>query len=423
MKVLLINTSDTGGAAIAIKRIHLQLLEKGVDSKLLLLKKTENIDQSYCFQPEIADETFPEVKVTYWQKIKTRIDNEINKKSKESHKRLRQLEEDKRRLEQEKLNKIISKVEAFTHPITPYDITEDPLYKEADIIQLNWVSGFLDEPTFFKKNKKPVIWRMPDLYPCGSGYHYEKYFLFDELHDELTKNYKSREEALKDANITFVCISEWQKEKANKSELIKNFDKLVIHNGVNLSTFKPINKKEARRLFNLRQDKKVILFGAESVNHKRKGYDLLLDSLKLLNIENTIFCTFGNNDRNTEMEIINFGQISDERLLCLLYSTADLFVMPSVEEAFGQVTIEALACGIPVVSFPNGGSLDIIVNYFNGIIANDFTSESLAQVIEKGLNFNFNRHAIREDVEKRFDIKDKVNEYIQLYESLLETSA
>ena len=180
----------------------------------------------------------------------------------------------------------------------------------------------------------------------------------------------------------------------------------------------------ARQLFNLPINKRIILLGAESITNKRKGYQLFLDSLQLLKLEesdNVICCTFGQNG-DVEMKntvIRHIGTISDERLLCMLYSASDLFIMPSIEEAFGQVTIEALSCGIPVVSFPNGGSLDIINDGINGFLAKDFTSQSLAQAIKTAMDFPFDRSVIRKDAEKRFNIEDKVDKYIQLYKEML----
>ena len=414
MKILHVNTYDTGGAAIAIRRIHEGLLKQGVDSKLLLLYKTQNIPQSYSFRDTLPKVELP--KTNLFKRIGRRTRNEIEKFIqsifyKQRNERLKK--------QKESLKEIISKVEMFTYPYSGYDITEHPLYKEADIIQLNWVSGFLDEPSFFKKNKKPVVWRMPDLYTCGGGYHYEMNFLFEELKNEILNNCKIREEALQNASIVFVPISNWLKQKAEESSLIQKFEKHVIHNGVDLSVFKPMDKKEARVLFNLPLNKKILLFGADNLKNKRKGFDFLLRALRLISITDVVFCAFGRNDDFQDLNIINVGHISEVRLLCMLYSAADLFIMPSIEEAFGQVTIEALACGTPVVSFPSGGSLDIIKNGFNGFMAKDFTEKSLADSIRIALNFVFDKQRIRKDIEDRFNIKNKADNYIDLYKKIL----
>src|SRR5690606_6634145 len=219
MKILHINTFDTGGAATACRRIHLSLLEKGVDSKILLLHKTKNIPETYAFSSRVAKKTRPPRHQRVLQKLRSTFTRYERKKA---EKKIADFERRKQG------------AEIFTFPYNEYDVTTHPLYQEADIIQLNWVSGFLDEPSFFEKNKKPVIWRMADLYACGGGYHYEKDFPFEALQPELDENFSIRKKALKGTKICLVPISDWVEKKAQESTLLRNFPKKVIHNGVDL---------------------------------------------------------------------------------------------------------------------------------------------------------------------------------------------
>src|SRR5690606_30602695 len=175
MKVLHINTYDTGGAATACRRIHLGLLEKGVDSKILLLHKTKNIPETYSFSSYyIKNKKRP----SRLQKIRKKIARVFTKRRRAKAKK-----------KEADFNRRREGTDVFSFPNSMYDVTTHPLYHEADIIQLNWVSGFLDEPSFFAKNTKPVIWRMADLYTCGGGYHLEKNFPFETLKPELEENF------------------------------------------------------------------------------------------------------------------------------------------------------------------------------------------------------------------------------------------
>jgi hypothetical protein len=76
------------------------------------------------------------------------------------------------------------------------------------------------------------------------------------------------------------------------------------------------------------------------------------------------------------------GYMKDPQRLALLYSAADLFVGPSLEEAFGQVYIEAAACGTPSVGYPVGGKPEAIVDGLSGRLAKRATPESLAEAID-----------------------------------------
>jgi len=310
-------------------------------------------------------------------------------------------------------------VEMLSMPTSNHNIMDHPLYKEADIIQLNWVATFLDEPSFFKENRKPIVWRMPDLYACGGGNHYEVGFPFNQFKNIIEDNKAIRKKALENADITFVPISKWVENKANKSELIKSFPKKMIHNGVDFEVFKKLDKKECRRIFNLPLEKKIILVGADRLNVKRKGLDLAIEALTKINLKEITVVVFGNTICKLPVGFVSVGTIMDEKLLPVLYSASDYFLMSSIEEAFGQVTIESLACGTPVISFPNGGSIDIIKNKFNGIFAVDFTSNSLVDAIEIAMKINFDSTLIIKDLQTRFNINDKVEEYIKLYNSIL----
>jgi glycosyltransferase involved in cell wall biosynthesis len=390
MKVLHINTNDRGGAATAIIRIHLGLLKRGVDSKILFLNKRKDIPQTFAFKNSNS-------------KFK-RILQKINGLFFTSAKGIR----DKH-----------SEIEWFSNPTSPFDITEHPLYKEADIIQLNWVSGFLDEPSFFKKNIKPVVWRMPDLYACGGGYHYEKGFPFNTLRYILKKNEKLRIIALKNASITFVPISQWVSEKAEASTVISHFPKYVIHNGLDFSIWKPSDIVEARKHFKIPLHKKVILIGADIAHVERKGFQIAVNAIKKLNNPDIITVVFGNYKNELPKGFLKAGRIDSEIELVKLYSASNYFLMSSIEEAFGQVTIEALSCGVPVISFPTGGSKDIIKHNENGILASNFTEESLSQAIQQAVLHSFDSEKIIKDVWQRFNNEDKVEAYYNLYQKKL----
>jgi len=81
-------------------------------------------------------------------------------------------------------------------------------------------------------------------------------------------------------------------------------------------------------------------------------------------------------------ERIPLGTISDDRKLALVYSAADIFVLPSLEDNLPNTAIESLACGTPIVAFKVGGIVDIVKHGNTGILADFPTSDSLANAIE-----------------------------------------
>ncbi|MEN9236221.1 MAG: glycosyltransferase, partial [Gloeomargarita sp. GMQP_bins_25] len=108
----------------------------------------------------------------------------------------------------------------------------------------------------------------------------------------------------------------------------------------------------------------------------------------------------------------------------LAYSAADVLVVPSRQEAFGQVATEAMACGTPVVGFAGTGVQDIVDHRVNGYLAQPFDPRDLAQgmawVVHQGVAL---REAARQKVERCFSLPVVVQQYVDLYRSLSSASS
>ena len=86
--------------------------------------------------------------------------------------------------------------------------------------------------------------------------------------------------------------------------------------------------------------------------------------------------------KKTKFEIINLGKINSNNKMSKIYSAADIFIIPSRIESFGQTAAEAQSCGTPVISFDIGGLKDIINHDKNGILIEPFNSKKMALAIE-----------------------------------------
>ena len=116
----------------------------------------------------------------------------------------------------------------------------------------------------------------------------------------------------------------------------------------------------------------VIAVGKPPDNLKSEfdqAYNMLLGFIKLNGVnEKTTVKTFG------------LDQMSG------VYRESDVFVLPSENETFGQVFIEAMSCGVPVIGTKTGGIPEIIADSYNGYLIPPNDSSILAQMIEKLLN-------------------------------------
>jgi glycosyltransferase involved in cell wall biosynthesis len=169
----------------------------------------------------------------------------------------------------------------------------------------------------------------------------------------------------------------------------------------------------------------VVLFAAHDVGLKHKGGYLLREALAAIAQEIKFrVLTMGNGRLESNAAYANnhFGRVESDELQSLLYRAADVFVMPSLEEAFGQTALEAIACGTVVAGFEVGGIVDIVETGLNGKLVERANVTALSEAISGLLS----DHELRIRwqlscemwVRKRFSYAKNAAAYIELYESL-----
>ena len=408
MKILHVVAGDlTGGAARGAYWLHLGLIDLGIDSKIITNSKVNYNDQNII---SLSKNTKSGILISI---MKRKLNNLLvslyrNRK------------------------KII-----FNTGFDGLDFTTTREYQEADIIHLHWINGFV-EIKHLSKISKPIVWTMRDMWPMTGGCHYtmgcERYKfgcgkclqLNSSLEYDLSKIILNRKKKYFPKDIKFVGISNWLSDKAKESYLLKDFDIVTIHNSINTKEFFPIEKQVARTILGISTNRKIILAGAKNVNDFYKGFGKILDAIQLLEKERYCFCFFGKLDTEIvdrlNIEYINFGYLHDNISLRLLYSAADVFVAPSIMDAFGKTLAESMACGTPVVCFDATGPKDIVDHQINGYKASPFDSVDLAQGINWILthsNYASLSQNAREKVINCFDSKIVAKQYIGLYRSIV----
>ena len=416
MKILIVSTTDTGGAANACLRLHEGLIKNGCDSDVLLSKKQRNVYRTHVLNPNYT--IFQKLYLICLKILKfLKIHNYRSKKDKFISSRS-------------------SNLEMFSYPNSNYDITKSDLYKEADVVNLHWVANFLDYKSFFKKNKKPVVWTLHDMNPFTGGEHYEE--LFDgidtsgkPLKRRKTKKEIDESEAILEFkknlvkgvnNLTAVAPSRWLQYEAAKSDVFRGNKVVHIPYGIDSEIFDLKDKVYSREVFNIPKNKKVILFVSESINNSRKGFVLLEKAFEKLSSDKILLCAIGNsnNNSNNSENVVKLGPIYDERLMALAYSAADLFVIPSLMDNLPNTVLESIMCGTPVVGFEVGGIPDMIENGVNGYLADEISSDSLYTAIMKFFEFPdlFDREKIRDKAREKYDLNIQAKSYNELFNKI-----
>lgn len=408
MRVLHISTYDYGGAGLAAWRIHSAMRSANLESMMLVKEKHSNDENVVTAVPNLNQ----------YQPPKWKVLRKIKKVLRKRGRCLTSLEV----LEQQK-NRIQAETGAFyTLPVSNYDLCNNPLVQWADIIHLHWIADFVDYSSFFPKVNKPIVWTFHDENIGFGGFHYQKMAerfsgQFGLLEEHLVDI--KRKSLLGARNIHVVALSKMMLEFYQQKAINNTFPVSIIHNGFSSSDFAPRNKNAAREVLGISSDATVFVFCAAFLNEDRKGLVKIIRTLEALNIPNcTLLCIGSGVKPVGGINIIAIGQVANQRLLSMLYSAGDFFVMPSEQEAFAQTPIEALACGLPVIAFPVSGTEELI-NDFNGVRCCGFDIASLMEGIKEAMSRVYDKTQIRDDVVKRFDIATIVSQYIKLYEELL----
>ncbi len=279
-----------------------------------------------------------------------------------------------------------------------FDFTKTSIYRNSDIIHLHWINNGFVKIKHLAKVKKPIVWTIRDMWPMTGGCHYsmncKKYRqgcgnckqLGSKFKHDLSRLVVNRKKKYFPQDIKIVGISDWISSVAKESELFKNYDIRTIYNTVETDQFFPLNKDSARNILGLKTNKKIILAGAQSLSDFYKGFDKLLEAMKRIDNKKYFLLFFGRLDENLVsnlgFEYKSLGFLNDEISLRAAYSAADVFVAPSVMEAFGKTIVEAMACGTPVVCFNATGPKDIVEHKITGYKAEPFEPADLAKGID-----------------------------------------
>jgi glycosyltransferase involved in cell wall biosynthesis len=246
-----------------------------------------------------------------------------------------------------------------------------------DVIHLHNLHGYYVHIgllfEYLKQANKPVIWTLHDCWAFTGHCSHFDFIGCDrwkrECHDcplksEYPKslfldrsqsNYQQKNEIFTGVReLTIVTPSKWLAELVKESFLQK-YPVAIINNGIDLKVFKPTPGDFRRRYMLMDQ---FILLGVANGWGERKGYRHFIDLRKQLRQDEKIVLV-GLTERQLGQlpaGIIGIPKTNSVTELAEIYSAADLFVNPTLEEVLGMTNLEALACGTPVVTFNTGGS-------------------------------------------------------------------
>jgi glycosyltransferase involved in cell wall biosynthesis len=324
------------------------------------------------------------------------------------------------------------------------NLSHHPLVQSADLINLHWVNNGMLGIDNIAQFRQPVVWTVRDMWPFTGGCHYslscEKYTTTcgacpvlgsSRTRDLSTARQHKKLGVFGQLPLTWAPISPWIGESLKASAVFRpHHGYRQIMNCVDTEQFYPESKPEAcRRLGIPKGGKKVVLCGAIGIHAPYKGFSLFRRAMEQLwqSDEGYLFVFFGGLDQEMlqgfEGDYLSLGYLDNEKLR-LAYSAADLFVIPSIQEAFGKTLVEAMACGTPGLSIAETGPGDLVEHERSGIRVESPTPNALME----GIKYFFalpaaQRNEMGEEARRqalsRFSPEKIAGQYLELYQETI----
>lgn len=414
MRIAHLSSSDVGGgAARGSFTLHRELVRLGVDSQLLVGRQTVDDPTVHGDDGRFAEQM---------RRMRHRIDQYALKPYRSRDRSI------------------------FSVALGPSRIATRVRAIAPDIVHLHWVAESFVLPEHLPRFRKPIIWTLRDMWPLTGGCHYagDCHRFMDRCgscphlgsargHDLSRLTWQRKQRAWDSIDITPVGISEWVAEQARQSSLFAGRDIRVIDNAIDVALWHRAPVEEARRSFGLPTERKVLLFVALNLDEKRKGFDDFRDSCLALSRSrddlHALVVGAGprDGDRDVGIPATFTGVISDDAVLRLAYSAADVSVIPSHADAFGKTVAESLACGTPCVVYEDTGPASVVDHEETGFVASYGDASSLAAGVTWILSSRERWHSLsdrgRTASVERFSTTTQAKAYIELYAEILTNQA
>ena len=391
-----------GGAALAARRLHLELLRTGHESRFMLVEQSGDTEQA--------------IRLPALFRCRCRIEQRLEA--------LAFRHANRNRLTPQSLHRFPPSIAARLNRANP------------DVVNLHWINGASSAIWDLPRIHAPVVWTLHDTWPyCATEHYHDNNDLrFVTGYREPAPNgsfwqplvWKCKRKNWNGWTPEIVAPSNWIAGEAQSSELMHRLPITPIANGVDLAVFRPSDRLKARQTLRLPPNARIILFGAYNAADRNKGGPELTAALRRLSrrfSEPLLLLAVGSNTKMPDFGIptVFTGRLDTEQQMATAYAAADATVLASKYDNLPNILVESLACGIPAAAFATGGIPEIMEDRVSGALAEPFQPESLADALAWILEHPHPEQlaaAARHRAESCFDIRDCARRYSGLYAGL-----
>jgi glycosyltransferase involved in cell wall biosynthesis len=332
-------------------------------------------------------------------------------------------------------------IQNVIHPFV-LKILIDRWYQETDIVHFHLIHNELLSMLAIPKicRDKKVVWTVHDpwlvtghcIYPLDCQEWRTGCRECLRLHspkvtylDMSRQMWDLKRKIVQGSDIHFVVASKWMRDILQESPVTSGKDITIIPFGIDITRYGRRDKTEARRVLGISDGSIVIAF--RSVMGPYKGSQYVIDAIEGMDAKKELtILIFGRKGPAHELakryKVNEFGWATEEELE-LIMAAADIFVMPSLAEAFGMMAIESLASGVPVIAFKGTALGEIIDDGYTGILVNQGDVDGLRCAIETMVSDHRMRERMGENgrriSKERYDIKRQARETAELYRRIM----
>jgi glycosyltransferase involved in cell wall biosynthesis len=382
-KIVIVNTADEGGGAERLSMTVLDgFLELGLDAWLLVGNKTGNHSRVISFHSSPFFD--------YRPYMDSQLTNEI----------------ERRRSVDRSLG-----LEDFNHPYS-HQISEITGSPPDLVLCHNLHGGYFDLRALSGlSGRMPVALRLFDTWlqaghcayslgcarwQTGCGECPDLTIPPAISRDASRINLRRKQRIFHQSRLYVSAESRWMLDRARRSVLAPAVvDWKYIPGGVDLEAFFPASREDARLQLGVDRDAKVLLYVAnEGSANRYKDFDTVRRAMDELHhrqsVRSIILLVVGSTAPDesigTHILIRHVGYIASRPRLAAFYRAADVMVHSALEETFGNVVAEALACGTPVVAASGGGVVELIDDGCTGLILPPRQPAQLAEAVSQLLD-------------------------------------
>lgn len=250
--------------------------------------------------------------------------------------------------------------------------------------------------------------------------------------DATAGNWRRKQQIYARSRLYIATPSQWLLDKVKRSMLFPAaLESRVIHNGVDLSVFRPADRRSVRAILGVPPDTVMLLSSANGIrSNPWKDFETMRSAVagvaERMPGRRILFVALGEvapTEQIAGAELRFIGYEEDPIAYARYYQGADVYVHAAKADTFPTTVLEALACGTPVVATAVGGIPEQVKDSRTGILVDPGSPESMAEAIVRLLNHDGLRSRMganaAEDAERRFDQRRQVDDYLGWYQEIL----